>query len=696
MNPEKLPLQSADGAQINLDMLYQIAPSCFTEARGADGKVRRVVNFDVLRQLLGDAAADTGEEFYQFSWPGKAEARREAARSIRKTLRPVPEDSVEWNTTQNLYIEGDNLEVLKLLQKSYMGKVKMIYIDPPYNTGNDFVYHDDFSSASIEHERAEGNIDELGNRYRRNSDSNGRFHSDWCSMIYPRLLIARTLLSDDGVIFISIDDHEVDNMKKICNEIFGEQNFVNCIAVKMSEATSVKMAHARKRFPKLKEYLLFYKMPNFSEFELIDKYISGIWDKENNLYLEGLTHELREKMDKLQEGIENQTISPKKVQEINNCLKNIRIKSLASKKKELGIKEEDFEKWAFENSFRIAKTAGSTSLLNTIKKTGRVSGQDVAVSLSPKGILFYYITNFNESTRDPRLRLIFADLNLYKNPCDFWQDIKTSGAISEEGGVKYNNGKKPLKLLSRIIKMTTKTNDIVLDFFSGSATTAHAVMVENLNQSVRNRSFIMVQLDENLDHSFTSAQGETKETIKDTIAFLDSIHKPHLLTELGKERIRRAGRKIKEEAGLQGQDLDTGFRVFRVDESNQEDVYFHPSALSQNNLGLLLNNIKSDRTDLDLLFGAMLDWGVKLSLPMSKASVDGCLVYTVNDGDLVACFADNITENVIAHIADQSPLRVLFRDSCFNSDADKINIFEQFKQRLGWSDEEAMKNIRVI
>lgn len=226
MNPEKLQLQSADGAQINLDMLYQIAPSCFTEAPGADGKVRRVVNFDVLRQLLGDATADTGEEFYQFTWPGKAEARREAARSIRKTLRPVPEDSVDWDTTQNLYIEGDNLEVLKLLQKSYMGKVKMIYIDPPYNTGNDFIYKDNTTSSVADNDRAEGNIDEFGNRYRRNTDSNGRFHSDWCSMIYPRLQLARNLLAEDGVVFISIDDSENFNILKICNEVFGEENYV--------------------------------------------------------------------------------------------------------------------------------------------------------------------------------------------------------------------------------------------------------------------------------------------------------------------------------------------------------------------------------------------------------------------------------------------------------------------------------------
>lgn len=226
MNPEKLPLQSADGAQINLDMLYQIAPSCFTEARSADGKVRRVVNFDVLRQLLGDAAADTGEEFYQFTWPGKAESRREAARSIKKTLRPVPEDSVDWETTQNLYIEGDNLEVLKLLQKSYLGKVKMIYIDPPYNTGKDFVYNDDFANSSTEHDRAQGDTDDDGNRYRKNLDTNGRFHSDWCSMIYPRIQLAHTLLADDGVIFISIDSHEVINLKKICDQIFGEKNFI--------------------------------------------------------------------------------------------------------------------------------------------------------------------------------------------------------------------------------------------------------------------------------------------------------------------------------------------------------------------------------------------------------------------------------------------------------------------------------------
>lgn len=619
MNPEKLQLQSADGAQINLDMLYQIAPSCFTEARGADGKVRRVVNFDVLRQLLGDAAADTGEEFYQFTWPGKAEARREAARSIRKTLRPVPEDSVDWDTTQNLYIEGDNLEVLKLLQKSYMGKVKMIYIDPPYNTGNDFVYNDDFASSSAEHDRAEGNTDELGNRYRRNTDSNGRFHSDWCSMIYPRLQLARNLLSEDGVIFISIGDDEEANLIKICDEIFGEQNFVASICHKHRASVSNDRIISENH-----NHLIFY------------------------------------------------------------C-KNI--STLFSKQKEIG---ED----PILEGFNYSDDKGAYKLTPVDGPGGAKKGNPYYEFL---GVLGYW--RYSQETMQQKFdaglivktksglqqKYYKAQAEKSRRTVTTWwdDDFLTSSATSQLitlMGAKTFDNPKSVNLLLRCLKMITKFSDnaVILDFFSGSATTAHAVMKLNAEDG-GHRKFIMVQLPE-----VTDEKSEARKAGYNTIC------------EIGKERIRRAGRKIKEEAGIMGQDLDIGFRVFRVDDSNMEDVYFQPAALGQQDLNSLFDNVKPDRTDLDLLFGAMLDWGVKLSLPMSKATVDGRDVYTVNDGDLVACFAENITENVIAHIADQSPLRVLFRDSCFNTDADKINIFEQFKQRLNWSDEEAMKNIRVI
>ena len=689
--PERLSLQSADGAQLNLDALYQIAPSCFTEATDPKtGKIKRVVNFDVLRQLLGDDTVEDATEAYEFNWVGKQEARAEVLRPINKTLRPVKEDSVDWDNTQNLYIEGDNLEVLKLLQKSYLGKVKMIYIDPPYNTGKDFVYHDDSSRSLEEEDLAAGNIDELGNRYRKNTDSNGRFHSEWCSMIYARLLIARSLLSEDGLIFISIDDNEVRNLRNICDEVFGEDNFVNCIAVKMSEASGVKMNHAKKRFPKIKEYALLYKKSKFSGFCMIDKYPIDSWDSENNIFIDDFSIEDR----KILEGLEIKEENSQEDSELaNSILSKAHLIPLSEAKKKYNIQNDD-EQWLFDNSYRIIKTAGSSSLAKLVKSLPSIPEQDIASAVSPKGVLFFYITKFNRETKQPRLQVIFADSNIYKNPCDFWQDIKTTGAIASEGGVNYNNGKKPLKLLNRMVKMATKDEDIILDFFSGSATTAHSVIQQNIEQTMH-RKFIMVQLDEDLDESLKTADGDTKETIKDTIDFLDSIGKPHKLTELGKERIRRSAARIREE-NPNANAYDMGFRVFRVDESNFEDVERTPKEYNQDQLDLFLNNVKSDRTDLDLLFGCMLDWGVKLSLPMSSEEVDGKMIYTVNDGDLVACFADKVTDSVVKAIADKQPLRVIFRDSCFEQDADKINIYETFKQLLDWSDKDVEKNIRVI
>lgn len=656
MNPEKLQLQSADGAQINLDMLYQIAPSCFTEARGADGKVRRVVNFDVLRQLLGDATADTGEEFYQFTWPGKAEARREAARSIRKTLRPVPEDSVDWDTTQNLYIEGDNLEVLKLLQKSYMGKVKMIYIDPPYNTGSDFVYKDNFASTSAENDQAEGNTDEYGNRYRKNLDTNGRFHSDWCSMIYPRLQLAYSLLADDGVIFISLDDHEIENLTKICNEIFGADNFIASfprLTTKSGKTPSTYMVSH--------DYVLCYaksvknifigKQYEDDSYKYSDEFVSerGNYNLKQPLDCNSISYSAS-----LDYPIEHDGVTYYPGGDYEAYL---------NRKAGHFLPKDYAWRWSKE-LFDFGKKNGWIVFQN-----GRIYTKGyLNAAIEKAGDTYTIVTR--EKTR--KLSTIDFISNEYSN------DIAKKQVASFSLGATFDYPK-PYNLIEELLSSYYQWGDsIVLDFFSGSASTAEAVLHKNASSNIRAK-YIMVQLPELLDESNRGKNNEYKT-----------------ICDLAKERIRRAGRKIKEEAGLHGQDLDIGFRVFRVDESNMEDVYFQPAALRQQDLTSLFDNVKPDRTHLDLLFGAMLDWGVQLSLPMSKATIDGRDVYTVNEGDLVACFAENITENVIAHIADQSPLRVLFRDSCFNNDADKINIFEQFKQRLNWSDEEAMKNIRVI
>lgn len=672
MTPEKLPLESADGTQINLDLLYQIAPSCFSEARGTDGKVRRVVNFDVLRQLLGDAAADTGEEFYQFTWPGKTEAQREAARSICKTLRPYPDESVNWDTTQNLYIEGDNLEVLKLLQKSYMGKVKMIYIDPPYNTGNDFIYNDNFANSAEEHDREQGDVDELGNRYRKNLDTKGRFHSDWCSMIYSRLLIARSLLTENGVIFISIGVEELDNLKKICNEVFGADNFIEIFSwVKTSTPPSLAT-----KSRKTNEYILCYENNK-----------SGI--KYNGVALDGGDAPL------LNTG---------------NA-----ITSLEFPKDKVFFKPNKFP-----NGFYKSHCKNRVELVDDIEIVDGYSTTDFRLKGEFKWTQDFLDaeiengTTFIVKSDEFSIRFIRAGEG-YKRPTNFIKeniispviDKPSNGVGTNENASSHLNSlmdetdvfsyPKPVSLIKYLTNFIIEDGDTILDFFSGSGTTAESTMEYCLENTDKSKlKFILVQLAENLDEMLPKADSVSRVIIENGIRFLEKYEKPHLLTELAKERIRRVGQSIHDRAISEEKHIDTGFRVFKVDESNMQDVYFQPAALRQDELDLQLDNVKPERTDLDLLFGCMLDWGVKLSLPMSKATIDGHDVYTVNDGDLVACFAPNITEKVIEHIADKSPLRVLFRDSCFNSDADKINIFEQFKQRLGWNDEEALKNIRVI
>ncbi len=440
---------TADGTQLNLDALYQICPSCFTETKGEDGQLKHVVNFEKLRALLGDHAVEDAPEVYDFTWVGKRAAQREAMVPCRKTLRPCPEESVNWDTTQNLYIEGDNLEVLKLLQNSYMGKVKMIYIDPPYNTGNDFVYRDDFLRTQREEDEAAGVINEEGERMVKNTESNGKFHSDWCSMIYARLMVARSLLTDDGVIFISIDDNEVDNLKKVCNEVFGEVKF----------------------------------------------------------------------------------------------------------------------------------------------------GTNQRASLEVEKL-------FNR---------------------------------------RYFDFPKPVSLLSFITILGASNDSLILDFFSGSATTAHATIQLNAEDG-GNRKFIMVQWPEETDEKSEAYKAGYKN-----------------ICEIGKERIRRAGKKIKEEHP-EAKDLDIGFRVFKCDESNYKEVSLAPKDYEQGRLELLLDNIKEDRTGLDLLFDCMLRWGVTLDLPMTKTNVDGSTIHNVNEGGLVACFDGKVTERVIDAIAEMYPAKVVFRE----------------------------------
>ena len=631
--PNRMELQSADGAQLNLDALYQIAPSCFTEVADPDmGGQKRVVNFDVLRQLLGDNAVEDAPEAYEFNWVGKQAARAEVLQPTKKTLRPVKEDSVDWDNTQNLYIEGDNLEVLKLLQKSYLGKVKMIYIDPPYNTGKDFIYHDDFAMSADEYAEASGSVDELGNKYIKNMDSNGRFHSDWCSMMYSRLMVARTLLSEDGVIFISIDEHEEENLKKISNEIFGCSNFVGTIIWERAFAPK----NDAKYLSDSHDYVLVFA-------KTIDKFQIGLLPRSEEANARYKNPDNDPRGPWTADNMTVKTYSANYDYEI--VTPNGSVMSPPNGRCWFTSKER-MDKLIQENRVWFGETGGNMPRLKRFLC-------DVQQGMTATTIWKYTEVGHNQEGR---------------------QELKK---LFDNKG--YFDGPKPLRLISRILTIANlSANSIILDFFSGSATTAHAVMQLNAEDG-GNRKFIMVQIPEE-----TPEDSEARKAGYNTIP------------EIAKERIRRAGKKIKEESPLTTADLDTGFRVFRLDEGNYEDVKRSPKEFKQDQLDLFLNNIKADRNDLDLLFGCMLDWGVQLSLPMTQEVVDGKTIYTVNDGDLVACFAENVSEDVVKAMAEKMPLRVIFRDSCFAQDADKINIYETFKQKLDWSDQEVVKNIRVI
>lgn len=596
------------------------------------GGQKRVVNFDVLRQLLGDNAVEDAPEAYEFNWVGKQAARAEVLQPTKKTLRPVKEDSVDWDNTQNLYIEGDNLEVLKLLQKSYLGKVKMIYIDPPYNTGNDFVYHDDFAMSADEYAEASGSVDELGNKYIKNMDSNGRFHSDWCSMIYSRLMVARSLLTEDGVIFISIDDNENYNLRKICDEIFGSSNFIAEIVWERAYAPINMVKH----FSKSHDYILCYAK------DINKPVCNGLPRPEStNAKYSNPDNDPRGlwRTDNLSVG----PVVPSKVYEIITPSGRV---CLPPKGRCWLYTKERYEEMVADNRIWFGENGDNVPAPKRFLS-------EVKQGLTPMTIWKYTdVGHTQDSMRE--LRDLFD-------------------------GEKVFDYSKPVKLMKQIVRLYTNSNenDIILDFFSGSASTAHAVLELNAEDN-GNRHFMMVQLQEE-----TPLDSEARKNGYMTIP------------EIGRDRIIRAASKIlKEHPEFINQ--DKGFRVFRLDEGNYEDVNRSPKEFKQDQLDLFLNNIKTDRNDLDLLFGCMLDWGVQLSLPMTQEVVDGKTIYTVNDGDLVACFAENVSEDVVKAMAEKMPLRVIFRDSCFAQDADKINIYETFKQKLDWSDQEVVKNIRVI
>lgn len=657
--PKHIDMQTPNGAELNLDALYKIAPSCFTEAKGDDGEIRHVVDFNKLRLLLGDNAVEDAPEVYDFTWVGKRAALQEAAAPINKTLRPCPEESEDWDKTQNLYIEGDNLEVLKLLQNSYMGKVKMIYIDPPYNTGNDFVYHDDFTLSAQEYD--ESNHDDEGNRYRKNTDSNGRFHSDWCSMIYTRLLVARSLLTEDGVIFISIDENEVENLRKICDEIFGESN--SQALVTYVRKTSGKQDSSN--FMKSTEYILVYSK-------------TGQWECQPLVADDHVT----DRYNKVDE-------DGRKFRETD-----LRKTGNADRREDRPLMYYPF----YYNTSTKELIPSNTRRIDLINK-----GFIEIYPVKPDGTDGRWRWGVDNAKNNVDF-LVAREMPKYKDKYTIYEkdfidkkgeirtvkehtswdrkEFNSDNAMAEFKKLGFSNQLFPFPKSSALIKhmvyLADTQNSIVIDFFSGSATAAQAIMQLN-SQDNGNRKYIMVQLPE--------------ETAEDSEAYKAGYKN---ICEIGKERIRRAGKKIKEESPLTTQDLDIGFRVFKCDSSNYKDVAFAPKDYNQEMLEGLLDNIKEDRTDLDLLFDCMLRWGVELSLPLNTTKVDGCTIHNVNDGDLVACFNGNVTEAVIDAIADLSPLRVVFRDSSFNEAAQKMNLFELFKQKCDWTDEEVKNNVRVI
>ncbi len=616
---KKLDLKTPNFTDENIEKLAALFPNCVTEASDAKGNVTKAIDFDLLKQELSDNIVDGPRERYQINWPGKREALVSANTPINKTLRPCREESVDFDTTENLYIEGDNLEALKLLQESYLGKIKMIYIDPPYNTGKDFVYKDNFTVDKGEYEQDSEQRDEEGGRLVANFESNGRYHSDWMSMLYPRLKLARNLLNNEGVIFISIDDNEVVNLRKICDEIFGEDNFVaQIIWKKRSTPPNDKIIGAQhdyicayaKNIEKIELNLRERTEAQLKRYKNPDKHTKGPWaagDLMANIkggrYVESLYYPI---------------INPATAQEHYPSSNG---------------------NWRFNN--------------NKINKL--IENNEIYFGEDGKG--------------RPKLKRFLSEVKSGITWTTLWDfaPLNTSGSnemASLLGNLAIFDNPKPAGLIEELVKLGSINNCTILDFFSGSATTAHAAMQLNTKDN-GNRKFIMVQLPEETDEK-SEAYKAGYETIP----------------EIGKERIRRAGQKIKEEnADKEGiEDLDTGFRVLKIDSSNMKDVYYSPDEVTQVNLFDTVDNIKEDRSTEDLLFQVLLDWGVDLSLPIVREEIQGKTVYFVDEDTLAACFEDDIDEAFVKELASREVMRVVFKDSGFAQDDIKSNVEQIFKQ----------------
>ena len=604
MPDNKMKFETPNLTAENVAKISEFFPNVVTEGK---------VNFDLLRSMLGDEVF--GDEAYKFTWVGKRTAIAEAGRPIRKTLRPCVEESRDWDTTENLYIEGDNLDALKLLQESYLDKVKMIYIDPPYNTGDDFIYRDNFKQSRDEYDEEAGVYDEDDNRLFKNTETNGRFHSDWCSMMYPRLVLARNMLRDDGVIFISIDDGEVAQLRKICDEVFGESNFV------------AQLIWQRAFSPK-----------NDAKFiSNSHDYVLMIAKKINNFQIGRLPR--TEEANARYSNPDNDPRGPWMSSDISVKTYN------AASDYPITLPSGRVVEPPTGRCWRLSKNAFLERL------------QDNRIWFGPDGDgtprIKRFLSDLKFDGMAPTSIMMFKDVGHSQEGAQEVTKLLEAGAF---------DGPKPVRFLRRLLTLANlDKNDLILDFFSGSSTTAHAVMQLNAEDGGK-RKFIMVQLPEKTDEKSEAYKAGYKN-----------------ICEIGKERIRRAGDKIKEEAGLTAQNLDIGFRVLKLDDTNMEDVYYAAAETTQDMISLLESNIKEDRSDMDLLFGCLLDWGLPLSMPHTSEKIDGFTVHTYNEDDLIACFEEHISEKTVREIANRKPLRAVFRDNSFTSSPEKINVFEILK-----------------
>lgn len=621
---EKMKMSTPDLTDVNIEKIGALFPNIITETRNESGEIIKAVDFDLLKQALSKSLVEDENERYRLDWPGKKASLLKANTPITKTLRPCREESVNFDTTENLYIEGDNFEVLKILQESYLGRIKMIYIDPPYNTGNDFIYRDNFSKNKDEYEQELGLTDEEGGKLFKNTDTNGRYHSDWLSMMYERLLVARDLLSDDGVIFISIDDNEVHNLRKICDEILGESNFIATIVWKHTQQSKNDERHFSRQF----NYNIVYAK---NILDLPDFYFDRT-EEDNKNYA-------------------NPDNDPKGY-----------------------WRSGDVRSPNYRRTLCFDIIAPNGKVINAPANGWRWSEASIKEKIKTGEIIF-------KNDGSGIIRKIYLTDQSGRTPENLWEGVsfgttRQATAVIKElfDGIQVYDTPKPKELIIAMMKIASDPDDIILDFFSGSSTTAHAVMQLNAEDG-GNRKFIMVQLPESCDQN-----SEAYKTGYKTIA------------EIGKERIRRAGKKIVEELKKKNQQLelgeepvdlnklDIGFRVYKTDTSNMKDVFYHPVELDQKMLSSLESNIKEERTPEDLLSQVILDLGLELTLPIEIIQILGNTVFFVQTNALVACFDENVDFNIVDHIADHKPLRVVFRDASFVDDKDRINVEERFKR----------------